>query len=261
MMEAFLQMGAAACIGYDEYVSTRFCEETFPPLFQRMLLPGATLASAFMPGVDPYTTDSQRGFVVKGTASRPANVVWKGQDVSIDLSGMQDSSFESQNPQRNWSAMGDAWTLGYFYPSQPTHGNRMLLIGPRMKPAVVSQTFCLSSAIMSIGFQYDFGALEGDPAETFQAILSEANHPENGVVLLSKNFGTSLDSGEAQYLDMPDERNHNWYYHTGWKTCAAEIPVQFLGKRVTLTFRTFNARKNDGACSVVLIDNIVFGRN
>ncbi|MCA8953887.1 MAG: choice-of-anchor L domain-containing protein, partial [Planctomycetes bacterium] len=231
LASALRQRGAASFLGYDDYVSVQFCQETGPPLLDTLLTPDKVLSDAFTPGqVDPYSTD------------RAEFKLFGDTDLSLEVAGVLDGDFESGNIVQAWDTEGDARVIPALGASSPTSGSLMAVVstglGFTTTSGTLSQTVCLSPTADQIRFDWNFFSEEfmewvGSPyQDSFTVKLTDVDNPAQVVTLLHETVD-SLASGVSPVSNVFDQGD---VYATGWRTLTAPIPPALRGKRVSIEF-------------------------
>ncbi len=267
MAQAFLDKGAGTFLGYDEYVSVAFCEQTGPPLMDTLLTPGNTMADAFTAGeTDPYPSAS---------AQHPAEFkLFGASDLSLDVSGLQDGDFESNSISQAWTTSGDARIITQLGTARPTQGTYMGIISTGLgfseSSGSLQQEICLPGNAETVTFDWNFMSHEfmtfvgSEFQDSFTVSLSAANGTDStdlvnvNVDALADSvspISIDLDGSEAEYAAGGGEFGDDGAYATGWQNATVVIPEALRGSRVTLRFYATDVGDSlfDTA---VLIDNI-----
>lgn len=254
MAKAFLDKGAGAFTGYDEYVSVSFCKGSAPPVLTELLKPDKTMADAFTPGqTDPVTVSS---------AKHPAEFKLFGSNtLAIEVGSLKDGGFESNSVTQAWTVDGDARIVPQLGASGPTEGGYMGIIstglGFTTQTGTLSQDFCLGAEPSTISFDWNFFSEEfmewvgSQYQDSFQVTLTDVNDGTSNTVLVSETVDSL--SGGVSKVDNSFDRGD--VYATGWRNYSGAIPEAMLGKRVRLQFYTTDVGDSiyDTA---VLIDDI-----
>jgi len=251
LAQAFLDQGAGAFLGYDDYVSVKFTMETGPPLLTTLLQPGKTLADAFIPGkVDPYSSDHAE-FKRYGTS-----------DLSLgDQQGLVNGSFEDVSLTQAWSVDGDARRILALGADLPTNGSAMAVIstglGFTTATGTLSQEICLPPSSASISFDWNFYSEEflewvgSIYQDSFTVSMTDTSNPASTTILLHN----TIDSLASSVSPVSISFDRGGVYATGWRSQSAAIPQALRGKRVTLRF--FATDVGDSIYdTAVLIDDV-----
>jgi hypothetical protein len=231
MAQAFLGRGAGTFLGYDDYVSVQFCQETGPALLNTLLVPGNDMGDAFTPGrTDPYGEEHAE-FKLFGS-----------NDLSLDTSGVQDGSLESGSIGQAWQIDGDARAITSLGAASPTDGTYMAVIstglGFTTSSGSMSQEFCLGSEDATISFDWNYFSEEflefcgSQFQDAFVVTLTDAEDAANQVVLLNRK----VDDLCGEVSAVSNSFDQGDVYATGWRGFSQAIPGSLVGKRVILKF-------------------------
>jgi len=261
MADAFIAQGAAAYLGYSDYVAVSFCQSHGPPLLDTLLLERMTLD-------DAYTFD------VETDADPAAFLLFGATDLAIDPASLKDGSFESGNIAGAWSTAGDARVVGGLGGYGPTDGNLTAIIstglGFTVSSGSFSQELCLPADTTGIFFDWNFFSAEFlwwcgfEFQDTFEVELTDVANPFNTVTA----FRVAIDDlcGSVSLTDIlfdkqpgtppfEDGKEAGDVYATGWTTQLIDVPPEMVGKKVRITFRCFDVGDSEWD-TAVLVDAI-----
>lgn len=252
MASAFLDKGAGAFTGYDEYVSVAFCLSSAPPVLTELLKPDKTMEDAFTSGLkDPVSIPE---------ALHPAEFKFFGAKTLCVDGSLKDGSFESNSITQAWSKAGDARIIPQLGASGPTDGSYMGIIstglGFTTQSGTLSQEFCAGTAPLTISFDWNFFSEEfmeyvgSIYQDSFTVSLTDVKG--GGTTVLVQETVDSLAGGVSKVDNSFDQGD---VYATGWRSYSGSVPASLLGKRVRLEFYATDVGDSiyDTA---VLIDNI-----
>lgn len=236
MAGAFLARGAGAYLSFDEYVSVSWPIQLGVQTMQTLVMDDMTLSDAFTPGqLDPNYT----GGNPFGAAE------WKlygADDLSIDLEGIQDGSFESNSIGQAWTVAGDGRIVPSLGAATPTDGAYMGIVstglGFTTDSGTISQRFCMPADAGSISLDWNFFSEEfleyvgSIFQDAFVVTLTEVDDPSNQIEIVNEY----VDSLADQVTPVANSFDQGDVYATGWRTTTVAIPESLRGKRVELSF-------------------------
>ena len=249
LAQSFLSRGAGSFLGYSDYVAVSFCQTVGPTFLERMLIPGNTMADAFIPG----QSNNGAEFILFGS-----------NDLSLEANTLNDLGFESGQIGQGWTIDGDARIIPVLGGDGPTEGNLMAIIstglGFTVTSGSLSQEFCFnnsSRAPSTISFDWNMYSEEwleyvgSQFQDAFTAVLSEVGNPGNSVTLVSE----TIDSLATQVHAVSIGFDQGDVYATGWRTSTTNIPASL--QDVSLRLEFFATDVGDSIFdSAVLLDNI-----
>jgi hypothetical protein len=250
MASAFINNGAGSFLGYDNYVSVAFCQETGPALLNSLLEDDQSLRQAFTPGqLDPYAPG-----VVEFD-------LFGADNLSLEAGELQDQSFEQNNLTQAWQVTGDARLIQSLGNYLPTDGNAMAVIstglGYTTQAGSLSQQICLCNGTTQLSFDWNFLSEElmeyvgSQFQDRFTVSLVDLNNLANTATLLNETIDTVADGAVAveHGFDQKD------VYATGWRTYSGTVPASLSGKSVSLRF-TASDIGDSIFDTAVLVDNV-----
>lgn len=250
LASAFINNGAGSFLGYDNYVTVAFCQDTGPALLNSLLKDDQSLQQAFTPGqLDPYAPG-----VVEFD-------LFGADNLSLEAGELQDQSFEQNNLTQAWQVAGDARLIQSLGAYLPTDGTAMAVIstglGFTTQAGSLSQPICLCNGPTQLSFDWNLLSEElmeyvgSQFQDTFTVSLVDKNDMANTAILLNESIDTVADGAGA----VEHGFDQNDVYATGWRTYSGTVPASFSGKSVSLRFAVSDIGDSifDTA---VLVDNV-----
>ncbi len=250
LAEAFLGRGAAAFIGYTEYVQSWFATYKAQEVFDG-LLAKRTLNEAWL-SRDEYDTRRPRGFPARMMIYPYGGI----DDVRLSLEGFRNASFE--NDKNGWvsSEVQVVSRVGAVLPPAAECNEHMLALSDFSE---LSQRACVPSNATALRFRWNM------VSDAFKEVCEELLHRR---LQLTVTFGThtildvsnqdvcleyDLTPVNAQFEDSPVDTDGTW--QTGWLT--QDFDVSSLGgQTLELSFRT--EAGDNVARTLVLVDCVEF---
>lgn len=259
LAQALLARGAAAVVGYTDYVTTGFASGQSKALFSCLLkgegLPPGTLASTqtcFHPATDPVKHGTLR-------------ILPADHDVSLRSAGFRNGGFE--DGKVGWTGVGDARLVPGFGGASPQEGQCMALVstglGFTTSSGSWSQTVCVPADVKTLSFSWQLFSAEfktycgSQFQDNFQVTLGKPG--SKPLTLLSRSIDSLCDSVTASGAAIPQDGDPDGVFTSDWKQATGLDISEFAGTNddVELTFSVTDV--GDSAYdTVVLIDGVTF---
>jgi hypothetical protein len=243
LANAYISKGAAAVVGFTDYVASSYAKNTTTTIIEE-LLNGKTLKEAIDEAITKYGSND-------GDKDHPAYLVMTGNS-NITLSGkIQNAGFETGN-LTPWNKIGDGRIISQLGITSPTEGSYMGIIstglGYTKLAGSLQQDFCVSENANQLSFEWNFFSEEfkefcgSKYQDTFNVKICELDLENNATekeckTLLNKNIDSLCSSvGRSDIVfDLPADENGSGVYDTGWQNYYQDIS-DYAGKAVRLKF-------------------------
>jgi len=245
LAQAFLGAGAAAYLGYTDYVNSAFAAAKGVEFWDGMLA-GQTVGEAYVPATDPGGS----AFVLYGdaTAKLPDGTLRNGQFECATLGA--------------WAPSGDARLITQLGPLSPPGGQRMAIIstglGFSTTSGEISQGLCVPTNALNLVLTWDFLSHEfltycgSQFQDEFQVVFVPNGGSEQ--VLFQRRVDNLCGSVSAIGVNFGEGGDPDGVYHTGFQTTSIDmIPWRGVAGRLVLRTRDVGDSIYDTA---VLLDEI-----
>jgi len=256
MANAFLARGAGAVIGYTDYVSTGYAQDTSNTILSE-LLAGATLGEAFDASVAAHGPNDAGAFLAMAGE----------RDLALSLGvNFVDGDFESGSLSP-WSATGDGRVVTQLGAAVPTSGVYMGILSTGLGFTSVGgdivQSFCVptTASVMSFDWKFyseEFARFCGKGFnDSFKAIVCSGTG-DNCQVVFEETVDTLCPPNPAQSLaplqvsDVSFDQGS--VYNTPWTTTEVDM-TPYAGAPVEVHFSVADFG-DDVFDTVVLVDQI-----
>ena len=246
LANAFLKSGAAAFVGYSDWVKSDFANARGIKMFDA-LVEGKSVGDVPGINVDMETDETQAQFTLEG-----ANTL------SI-FGGFNNGTFESGNFS-SWVTKGDTRLIPALGPLTPPEGKEMAIISTGLgsvddSQSSLSQNLLVSPNTKKLTLTYD--VVSEEPMEyvgqsfddKFEIVLKTKDGEE--IIVAEESVNQSVwEAIEGINFSGGDDTA----YHTGFKDVEFDL-TPFQGQKVTLEMRTFDM--GDSAFdTAAVVDNI-----
>lgn len=245
LAQAFLWAGAAAYLGYTDYVDSAFAAAKGVEFWDGMLA-GQMVGEAYVPATDP----GGAAFVLYGdaTAKLPDGSLRNGQFECATLGA--------------WTPSGDARLITQLGPLSPPGGQRMGIIstglGFSTSSGEISQGLCVPTNALSLVFTWDFLSHEfltycgSQFQDEFQVVFVPNGGSEQ--ILFRRQVDDLCGSVTAIAVDFGQGGDPDGVYHTGFQTTSVDITsLQGVSGRLILRTQDVGDSIYDTA---VLLDEV-----
>lgn len=211
---AFLDAGASAFAGYDDYVDSNFAA-TKGRQFWNALIAGQTVGQAFVGSTGP-----------SGATFR----LYGDEDATLPDGSLLNGEFECATLGA-WVGNGDARLITQLGPLSPPQGQRMAIIstglGFSTSSGQISQNLCIPPTATSLTFTWDFLSHEfltfcgSQFQDSFEVVFVPSGGSEQ--VLFSRTIDQLCGSVTPISVDLGQANDPDGVYHTDWQTTSIDV--------------------------------------
>lgn len=254
MANAFISRGAGAVLGYTDYVSTSYAQNTLNTILTE-LYKDKTIKEAFDAAVSAHGSND--------ADSDPAALTLLGaNNLKLSEGVLQNTSFETGHLSP-WVKEGDGRIVSQLGTSNPTDGTYMGIIstglGFTSETGSLTQHGCLANNAATLNFDWNFFSEEfveycnSQYQDTFEVDMCEVD-TATGAETCSNLFSRNIDALCGAVTQNAISFDQGGVYNTGW--IHQSVPVSgFAGKNIKLRF--YSTDVGDSIYdTAILIDNI-----
>lgn len=234
LANVFLAKGAASVVGYTDYVSTSYAQNTLNKMLTD-LYAGKTIKEAFDGAV--------AAFGASDADADPAAFTLSGaQDLKLSDGTFSNLDFESGS-FAPWVREGDGRILSQLGLTSPTGGSHMGIIstglGYTTDSGSIAQTGCLPSTAQKLRFSWNYFSEEfleycdSIYQDAFLVEMCEMNGPNPGSCQTLLQHKVDDLCGSVTPADISFDQGD--VHMTGWQTTEADVSA-FAGKKVRMRF-------------------------
>lgn len=250
MANAFLAKGAGAVVGYSDYVSTSYTQNTLDTIINE-LFAGKNIKEAVDEAISTYGSNDGD--------STPAYLRFAGSDDLALGGGLQNGGFED-GVLTPWVKTGDGRIITQLGDTSPTEGAYMGIISTGLGYTIVTgeiqQDFCSSTNSKQLSFNWNFFSEEFQEwcdskyQDTFKVSICEIDNSTKTescdiVFDATIDYLCNVVSPASVYFDIsgPECVPGNEYdsftdckvWNTGWQTETIDF-TPYAGKHIRLKF-------------------------
>ena len=263
MANTFLAKGAGGVVGYSDYVSSTYAQNTSKKIINDML-DGKTLSESIANAISIYGASD--------ADADPAFLYYAGSnDLVLSSGDIKNTGFED-GVLTPWSKVGDGRIITQLGATSPTEGSYIGIIstglGYTTSSGSIEQDFCASPKISTLSFDWNFFSEEFKEycgsifQDAFVVSISVYDETTDTWATDNELFRRNIDdlcgsvSGSDVCFDRcsPDDSGFS-AYKTGWNNEEIDIST-YAGKHLRVKF--YSTDVGDSIYdSAILIDNIV----
>ena len=255
MANEFLAKGAKAVLGYTDYVSTVYAQNTTKELMKE-LFAGKNIG-------DSFTNTIVTHGVNDGDSTPAYFILFGSTTLELASAGLKNSSFEDAT-LTPWTKTGDGRIITGLGTTAPTDGKYMGIIstglGYTTTAGSIEQTACLKGSDTELTFDWNFFSEEFKEycgsifQDTLKVSMCEVDLTSNISSNCSVLFERKVDDLCPQVLPVANNFDQGDVYATDWQTANVDIS-SYAGKSISLRFESTDVGDSIYD-SAILIDNI-----
>ncbi|HEY1083781.1 MAG TPA: hypothetical protein VGE29_16080, partial [Prosthecobacter sp.] len=236
LMSVFLSKGAGAVIGYTDYVSCSYCQNTLQEVIDRMY-EDKTFLQAAQSAVGKYGAND--------ADTDPAAFVYMGAtDLKFPNSDLANRGFED-GIVAPWQVAGDGRVITGLGIERPKEGKFMGIIstglGYTTSSGSIQQRFCVPDAGAVLSFRWSFYSEEwleyvGSQYQDAFSVSIAVVDPNTGVTgPFTTHFYKAIDGLAGQVVPADVGFDRGGVYKTGWRLDTLNLH-NYSGKTIVLRF-------------------------
>ena len=257
--KAILGRGAAAVVGYTDYVRNDWASGQAKQLFS-CLLKGTGLE----PNVKPTTHTC---YVPASDPVKHGALQLLPADSDLSLHGAEFRNGGFEEELLGWTGSGDARTIVTFGGNSPTEGKSMALVstglGFTTTSGALTQTFCLPDDVKTVAFDWQFVSAEFKTYcnSTFQdTLLVKFGKVGAPATLLTRTVDNLCASVTEAAVLIPQSGDPDGAWTSGWQHATGLDVSEFAGQSDVELVLSVTDVGDSAYDTVILIDNVVFSK-
>ena len=253
LANVFLAKGAGAVMGYDNYVLSKYAQDTTNAIVKEMMDNDSTFGGAVTLAKNKYGAND-------GQSPNAASLLTAGAgDLKLPDGAFNNLDFE-EGVLGVWSKDGDGRIVKQLGSTRPTGGNFTAIVstglGYTTQTGSIEQTACLANSVTKLNYNWNLFSEEfmeycnSNFDDSFSVSICEVD--SNNCASFSTSINTLCNAGGLTKSDISFDKGD--VYNTGWRSGSLDIS-NLAGKRVNLTI--YSSDVGDSIYdTAILVDNI-----
>jgi len=260
LANTFLAKGAGSVLGFTDYVSSSYAQNTSKEVILQMLA-DKTVAIGFSSATGKYGVDDNDKDPAKFT-------LFGANDLQFPAGALENGSFE-ENGLTPWDKTGDGRVISQLGAAQPPDGSKMGIIstglGLTTSSGQIEQVFCVPSTATSIDMQWNFfseefleycSSIYQDFFDVELCVIpDDLTQPESCSTAFHTQISTLCGGGQVSPAGVHFDRPNGDVYTTGWRPMTLPI-ASYQGKKLRVRLKAGDVGDSIYD-SAILIDKIL----
>lgn len=254
LANVLLAKGAGAVMGYDNYVGSKYAQNTTNTILKEMMDNDSTFGAAVTRAKNKHGANDGQ------SPPNAASLLTAGAD---DLK-LPDGAFKNLDFEEGvlgvWSKDGDGRIVTQLGSTRPTGGNFTAIVstglGYTTQTGSIEQTACLANSVTKLNYNWNLFSEEfmeycnSKFDDSFSVSICEVD--SNNCARFSTSINTLCNAGGLTKSDISFDKGG--VYNTGWRSGSLDIS-NLAGKRVNLTI--YSSDVGDSIYdTAILVDDI-----